>query len=806
MADGPEALDSPVHLRKPTLGNGEIFREETRLEGGGSSGHDPQSPHEAQARFRDRALSIASEIRDRTPAQLGSSGRVVVEMQVLPNYLAASNTPTDLIGETGLAIVGTRPARGEYRTAKTSDPDREAKVYLLAGRPQEATALTTLIAGEPVPSKGFEDLKQLDGLTLGGPETVMAFRDVDVELDDDGRAILEAVLHPQLGEDGVGDIDTQRANVEAFGTYVKSVDEGATVSRAAIEDGLAFLSVTVDPSAIPSVALYTQLRVLRPLSTIRDPDEPREPEAAAAPPPWSLEGIATSVDTPDERIAVFDGGLPDELRALLGDLVTYTDLTGGQAVLPTYERHGGYVTSAALFGHLDPSDAAPRAGVHVDVFRVWPPPQDVARDEELHWVLDRVEEVLERGEYRVCVISLAPKINVDERLEPHRWTASLDRIARERNVLVCVAAGNTGHLAASADRLLIPADGINVLSVGASTTPDGPCVRADYSSVGPGRPGQTTAPTGVQFGGDLAVGRPFGALGPDGKVHGTEGTSVAAPPVARACALLRSALGPDADATLLRCLSAHGADRVRGGAKTQVGSTDREVGLGRLPLDLVAQLEHEPDSVTVVFRDVVLRGQQIALQFPFPDDLFDENANRKFRLRWTLSFMSDIDAASPVDYAGSAFEVYYRPHAQTFYMRMPDDPSDSIKVNRRAEPDLFEFALRQGRLVSERPASSGKPGWVPEVESRSRGKWETLVRVDTQPAGKALHRPGIDLHFLTRDAGRLGREPVPMAFALAVTLDGPKGSDVYRRVQQFAPALTPLVAAVPAGIHARLST
>ncbi len=110
-------------------------------------------------------------------------------------------------------------------------------------------------------------------------------------------------------------------------------------------------------------------------------------------------------------------------------------------------------------------------------------------------------------------------------------------------------------------------------------------------------------------------------------------------------------------------------------------------------------------------------------------------------------------------------------------------------------------------VQSARPATSGKPGWATEVESRARdGKWETLIRVDTRPTGKALHRPGIDLRVLTRAAGSLLHEPVPMPFALAVTLQGPKGSGVYGRVQQYAPALTPLVATIPAAIHARAGT
>jgi hypothetical protein len=127
-----------------------------------------------------------------------------------------------------------------------------------------------------------------------------------------------------------------------------------------------------------------------------------------------------------------------------------------------------------------------------------------------------------------------------------------------------------------------------------------------------------------------------------------------------------------------------------------------------------------------------------------------------------------------------------------------------MNVNRLLEPHVFDYEVKRGRQVSDRPATGGKPGWATEVERRAiHGKWETLVRVDGKPQGKGLFRPGIDLQLLTRAAGSLRHEPEPTTFALAVSLHGPKGSGVYQRVVQYAPALVPLVATVPAPIHAR---
>jgi subtilisin family serine protease len=90
-------------------------------------------------------------------------------------------------------------------------------------------------------------------------------------------------------------------------------------------------------------------------------------------------------------------------------------------------------------------------------------------------------------------LSLGPSLPVDDRTEPHAWTARLDEIAEQRGVLFVTAVGNNGEddAASGLNRVQVPSDMVNALAVGACDRPasEAGWARAPYSAVGPGRPG-----------------------------------------------------------------------------------------------------------------------------------------------------------------------------------------------------------------------------------------------------------------------------------------------------------------------------
>ncbi|HEY0699623.1 MAG TPA: S8 family serine peptidase, partial [Micromonospora sp.] len=575
--------------------------------------------------------------------------------------------------------------------------------------------------------------------------------------------------------------------LEDWATLVRDHGGSTNVALTRVDSGLIFVPLTMPPRAVADVARFAQLRTLRPMPPIK---EPRPVGAGRS------EFVAPeTVVVEGERIAVFDGGVDVEAPGLAGYVVDH-DLTGGTPALRTFVEHGTAVCSAALYGHLEAGEAPVPPHTGVDHFRVWPPPATERADADLMWVLKQIEMVLARGEHRIAVISLGPAFNIADE-EPHPWTTVLDQIAADYGVLMVVAAGNTGDLAPGLDRLLVPADAVNGLSVGGCTALTGDVVRADYSSVGPGRAGGRTAPMGVQFGGDLDA-APFGALLSDGTVGEFEGTSMAAPVVARAAAELILAVEQKPSAELLRTMLVHFAERVPLGRSDERGSTPSEVGYGRFPRTFGSLLDHRPGQVTILFEGTLRRAEQVAVPFPLPPEAFAEEPTRLFKLRWTLGFLGPVEPANAVDYSCAGLGVFFRPDADVYNLYPPDGPEGAeIPVNRRTEPARYAMLLEQGWTPSRRPKPATKTGYAPEVVRRAQdGRWETTVRMDRQMKGASLHEPCLDMHMLGREAGTLTDIP-DLSWALVLTVEAPTGCSLYDETRAHATQLTPLTTTVP---------
>lgn len=773
--------------RRAVLGGGERLVVPTLRPGGGGGPTHPQTFEDARRHLSKMLLDTGTELRSLPDHLRGPA--VIFETTVLPNYLATSHTPQALLAEVGARLVGTRGARGFYETPTMAEDNAPTKSFFLLGD----VAVTDRIAaiyerGEFGLSEALRtDMVKLESVSVpSGREILRTGRE---PMRVDGMAAMEAVLHRFVHADGTPDPEARAEVLRKWQVLVRQLGGRAEIDWEREHQGVTFVPTLLPFEQLEAAARFNPLRSLTPMpALVVEPTGPLKGIGGAVP-------LAPSTrPSGDERIALFDGGLPSSVPAL-SPYVTFTDLTGGAPEDAGSVQHATTVASAAAFGGIDPSAGLEVPPAFIDHFRVWPPPEDQRADLHLYWVLDRIKEQVETGRYRIVSLSIGPEFGIDPDEPPHHWTATLDELAARVGVVFCVAVGNTGEGDQESNEHVIgvPSDLINGLSVGSCDEPaPRPWVRAPYSSVGPGRPGARVAPQVVACGGHLPD-KPFTCLVPGGQLAHSHGTSLATPVVARALAELRHALGPSvATPEALRAFAVHFAE-------APDSLPPREVGYGRVPRHLVAELEAPPNEVTVLYADFLVRGRTVMLPMPLPEDLLAEIAGRYVTFRWTLAFTARTDSSDAPDYSQAGIEATFRPHAEVFNMNLKGKAP--LRVNRLEEPSRYDYLIRhEGRTPSDRPLSRAKNEYAPENERRQeRGKWETLMRIPDRMKASSLYRPAIDLHLLTRAGGSVtpADSGEGVRYAMLLTVQGPDGVAMHDTVRTAYPVLTPLVVRPP---------
>ena len=556
-------------VARPLLLGGERLPVEVDRGGGGGDKFQPFTPAQAYGRLRPQIDVLQRAVRQLDARYRGH--RVIVEAQLLSNYLAGTHFPKELVRQADLEFVGTRNAMGSWITRTGTEP-RPTKTLLLSGSDDSVARLGTLINDHypSEPDSLWSNIIRLDVIQLPPREHVV--RRLPEHVRDGALVTWEAVLHPQ-SMSLRGDAQRWRQDMLAkWEALIRAVDGQINLDDCLVLDGLTFVPVALTTAMVDEVAQFNPLRCLRVMPTVRtSPPGPhrRVTDYELAPP------------SPDERprsgerIAIFDGGI-DPTCPFVSPYVRQVDLTDEPPVDDDV-AHGAAVTTTALFGYPRRSPSVSRPYVAVDHFRVLPLPRIVpARagrpaddiDRHLYWLIEQIAQEVRRGDYRLVNLSIGPRAAVDEDAEPNAWTATLDLLARECNVLFVTAAGNDGERdqAAGLNRVQVPADMVNGLGVGAcagrENTPNGRLLdRCAYSSRGPGRWGARVRPAGLAFGGLLPE-SPFVALLPHGRVGLVEGTSFAAPLVSHSLTELIAEFGAThATPAMLRAFAIHFAQR-----------------------------------------------------------------------------------------------------------------------------------------------------------------------------------------------------------------------------------------------------
>lgn len=772
--------------RRPLLAGGEhLSGELERPTSWGPKAH-PRSIEEAVEILTPQVDAVRSQVAETPSAMRGA--RVVFEAKVLANYLANSNFPRELLAEADLVPVGTRASVGEYLTKKGPSEERETKSYLLAGDEKSLSKLSGILAADPggtrSAQKAHESLRQFDIVRLPGPAEVLRGQVPEGE-----TITWEAVFHPAADGRGRFSIEERESVWQKWLALVARLGgEVAVRYRREIKD-LTFVPVRLPVAVIAEAAAFNPLRAIRPMPSIRPiPVSPLRQVADAAPAPPSGERPQSDV-----RVAVFDGGV-DLTAPHLAPFVSNTDLTSED---PDDDDvlHGSLVTATVLYGSDHGASELRTPEIGVDHFRVLPVPEDERWDIDLYWLLDQIERQVRAGNNRIVNLSLGPDQCLEEGEEPHAWTARLDQLAEELEVLFVNAVGNngSGDPAIGANRVQVPSDMVNGLAIGAcdQRPPGDPWKKTDYSAVGPGRPGLRMAPTGLAFGG--SPGQPFRGMATGGGMVEAEGTSFATPSVSHSLGALSAQLGPvGADPSVLRAFAAHCVEA------PDIDGLHEEVGFGRFAERYDDVLECAPNEATILYRDEIERGQMISLPFPLVQEVV---AGKRVTLTWTIAFCAPTDPKDPVDYTLSGLDASFRPHAEIFSFRNRET-NESRRVNVGTEPDTVTELLEAGYTVSSLPMTASTHRFRHESLKRTEdGKWETVMRQTTRKNYSSLLRPQVTVVYLAREEGDFAAAP-PLRFSMLLTMSTASGIDLYDAVRSRYQVLTPLRARLPL----RLST
>ncbi|MGX7698402.1 S8 family peptidase [Gordonia polyisoprenivorans] len=726
---------------------------------GGGPKYNPFTSEQAREWLLPQIRSTRASLRE-LPDELRAADHIYVEAKLFPNYLAPTYYPEALLGYVGAVPVGSRADASTLRTAARARPSGTRRLIIAV----DDIALERLEALVDAPGLGrsaqqaFEQIRRLEEIASPAVSAVLRV-DTAKSIGEDVSSLYESVLHPRAVRSGepvaIDDATLARwvSLVESYGGTVHD-DFLRTVG------GLTFVPVRVAAADAPQLARFNPLRALRPMPAIRPRPRFGLRSASRILPPTVQDPVA-DVTT----VAVFDGGVrdPDQLGLFS---IPVIDLTP-EPVEADDVDHGTGVTGAVLYGLLRSGDQAAQPPLPVESFRVMPPPYDPG-DLDGYWILDQIKDVLAQGRHKLVNLSLGPTLAVEDDIEPNRWTAELDQLAWERDIVFVVAAGNDGNedRDTGLHRVQVPADMANAISVGACDVPapDRPWARAPYSSMGPGRPGNRTQPLGVQFGGvDQQM---FDVLRADGTFLEATGTSFSAPVVTHALADLITRL-PRVNSSVLRAFAVHFAERHRAFRARQ-----DEFGFGRLPLSFADAMECTPDQVHVLFVDEIARGDIVGYQVPLPR-YFAGPA----KMSITLAYASPVEPTQPTEYTSASLELTLRPHRNMFRFSPPPGSEEQAR-----EVDLTSAEARtllvDGWKSGQEPVTKSLTNTTSlnEADLRDSGKWETLRHYRVSFVAGELDSARLEVRYVARRAGALDGSPTEVPFAMLVSVSDPSGN------------------------------
>lgn len=713
------------------LGKGERLANDVTIRPGGSEKHPPYTFGEARARLTPM-VSRAVKAIDALPPEACPQDNAVVAITLNPEYIAKSFFPMELLDAVGLQSVGSRPKRvtPEKRSRNREPVEALTTELFVMGKRSAFRNWSARLPDWAMSARGAKDLVAIEAVSA--PSEKQKIKGV---LPKQGDLVLEVVLHTD-------ELAGEAATLKAFAAYLETLGIADAIDRRFYAGGLCFAEIEAPAEHAVDIARFSIVRALRAMPRLRM----LRPTFKAASVPGQAIALPTQGPVNSSiRVAVFDGGLPDQ-----HPLTQWARPIAGAGVgppIPDYLEHGVWVTSALLFGHIDPTKPLPRPYASLDHYRVVDDaPGQNAR--ELFEVLGRIKGVLDRRDYDFINLSLGPQLPIEDD-DVHAWTAVLDEKFSKRDMLASIAVGNDGEGDAQLglNRVQVPSDCVNAIAFGSCDSPEAGWRRAAYSSIGPGRSPGLIKPDLVEFGGSMQ--RPFLAVGLAEPVAltPTGGTSFSAPSGLRQGIGVRAHFGADLSMLAIRALLIHTCEEAE---------HDRgEIGWGRVARSLEDIVLCDDDCVRVVYQGAISPAKYIRAAIPMPAG----DIEGKVTITATLCYATAVDPHHPGNYTRAGLEPTFRPHSD-----MRKNPSTQVHANSKS----FFGKARRGQNEEEL--------------RRDAWKWENCQHGSVTLLGRSLKNPVFDIHYNARLEGHDHAPAEKLRYALVVTLKAKRIADLYDRV------------------------
>lgn len=682
----------------------------------------------------------AASAFDALPSEACPGDFAIARLTMNPSYIARSFFPVAMLRTVGLESVGSR-------TVKLTPGGWTKK-----GAPAECTTTELFVAGKRHAFRNLNAWTQQieynsdEALDLAHIENFAVFSPNERIVDSGSKV-------DRFFEIGVHLLpDEERSFVQrAFANFAKASDLKVHVDLGFTAGNLWFVPVEGKHDNIQKLAEFVFVRVIRPVPKLR-----------GIRPMVRTSGVSISCHLPIEqplssepKVAILDGGLP-KLHAIGPWVKNYREIDPSADADADAIEHGLAVTSAFLFGPIQPHGAAARPFSYVDHLRVLDNDVNTEHPLELYRTLGFVEEVLLSRQYEFVNLSLGPELAVAD-TEVHAWTAVIDDLLSDGDTFMTVAIGNNGERdgAVGNNRVQVPSDCVNAIAVGAANDTEATWARASYSAVGPGRSPGVVKPDLMAFGGDAT--KYFHVLSPGNKptLAPQLGTSFASPYLLRNAVGIRAILGAELTPLAIKALLVHAADP---------STHDKlEVGWGKVPEDLMTIITCPSGIARVVYQGELKPGKYLRASLPLPPGGLIGN----IKLKATFCYASPTDPQDAASYTRAGLETVFRPNDEK---------------------------IKEGKANADTKGFFDMKKFATEEERRSdMGKWETVLHGEKNMRGTTLNNPVFDIHYNAREGGGKATGAEKIRYALIITVEAPKHADLYNEIlRAYAKILIPI--------------